>query len=263
MIAEAPVGAVTVLISGRVRACDRTPDPPTPPTCSPTRSTSPVRHSSSGSSTAGCFRTSASTTTRSTTRAPSPSVARRLPTSCVALWPRSTTRSRTSTAWATSRPSELTEVKAQRAVNSAFGRERASGYAHTVGFWWSVASIEYYLGYVDNMASPDDGRPGRVRPQVHRRQTRVTGVLIAPGIGKAIDLTEADLEGGVAVRALGAGPRLARRRRRGRRGDYRGQGSGVGDVPHRRRRHPGDHPSRSRATTSSPPTCTCWAASVR
>ncbi len=48
---------------------------------------------------------------------------------------------------------ELAEVKARRAVNSAFGRERASGYAHTVGFWWSVANLEYYYGYVDNMAA--------------------------------------------------------------------------------------------------------------
>ena len=50
-------------------------------------------------------------------------------------------------------PEELADVKARRAVNSAFGRERASGYAHTVGFWWSVANTDYYFGYVDNMAA--------------------------------------------------------------------------------------------------------------
>src|SRR5204862_1986355 len=48
---------------------------------------------------------------------------------------------------------ELEAVKAHRAVTSAFDRERASGFAHTLGFWWSVASLEYYMGYVDNMAS--------------------------------------------------------------------------------------------------------------
>ena len=41
--------------------------------------------------------------------------------------PRSTTKSRASTASGTSRPKSSAEVKAQRAVNSAFGRERASG----------------------------------------------------------------------------------------------------------------------------------------
>ena len=48
---------------------------------------------------------------------------------------------------------ELDAQKAHRAVTSAFDRERASGFAHTLGFWWSVASLEYYMGYVDNMAS--------------------------------------------------------------------------------------------------------------
>ena len=65
---------------------------------------------------------------------------------------------------------ELAEVKAQRAVNSAFGRERASGYAHTIGFWWSVANLEYYFGYVDNMAAQTAAGPRGVCPPLHRRQ---------------------------------------------------------------------------------------------
>ena len=52
---------------------------------------------------------------------------------------------------------ELEAVKAHRAVTSAFDRERASGFAHTLGFWWSVASLEYYMGYVDNMAQQTIG----------------------------------------------------------------------------------------------------------
>src|SRR4030081_3717460 len=46
---------------------------------------------------------------------------------------------------------ELEAVKAHRAVTSAFDRERASGFAHTLGFWWSVASLEYYMGEVGYM----------------------------------------------------------------------------------------------------------------
>ena len=42
--------------------------------------------------------------------------------------------------------SELEAQKAHRAVTSAFDRERSSGFAHTLGFWWSVASLEYYMG---------------------------------------------------------------------------------------------------------------------
>jgi zinc protease len=91
---------------------------------------------------------------------------------------------------------ELTEVKAQRAVNSAFGRERASGYAHTIGFWWSVADIEYYLGYVDNMGAQTTADLAAYAHKYIVGKRRVIGVLIAPGDRKAIGLTEAELEGG-------------------------------------------------------------------
>ncbi len=92
---------------------------------------------------------------------------------------------------------ELAEVKARRAVNSAFGRERASGYAHTVGFWWSVANLEYYYGYVDNMAAQ---RPQDLAAYARHYivgQPHVTGVLIAPADRAAVGLTEAELKGAV------------------------------------------------------------------
>jgi zinc protease len=95
-------------------------------------------------------------------------------------------------------PEALAETKAQRAVNSAFGRERASGYAHTIGFWWSVANLEYYFGYVDNMAArtPEDLAAYARRYIVGK--PRVTGVLISPNDRAAIGLTETELKGGAA-----------------------------------------------------------------
>ena len=44
-------------------------------------------------------------------------------------------------------------MKAQRAVSTAFTTERTSGYTHIIGFWWAVASLDYFMGYVDNMAT--------------------------------------------------------------------------------------------------------------
>ena len=88
---------------------------------------------------------------------------------------------------------ELEAVKAHRAVTSAFDRERASGFAHTLGFWWSVASLEYYMGYVDFMAQQtiDDLRSYARRYIVGK--PHITGVLIAPGTRQALKLTPADL----------------------------------------------------------------------
>ncbi len=91
---------------------------------------------------------------------------------------------------------ELDAQKAHRAVTSAFDRERSSGFAHTLGFWWSVASLEYYMGYVDNMATQSiaDERAYARRYIVAR--PHVTGVLISPEARAAIKLTEADLVSG-------------------------------------------------------------------
>jgi zinc protease len=88
---------------------------------------------------------------------------------------------------------ELEAVKAHRAVTSAFDRERASGFAHTLGFWWSVASLEYYMGYVDNMAqqSLDDVRSYARKYIVNK--PHITGVLIAPDARQALKLTPGDL----------------------------------------------------------------------
>ncbi len=91
---------------------------------------------------------------------------------------------------------ELQAVKAHRAVTSAFDRERASGFAHTLGFWWSVASLEYYMGYVDYMAQQtlEDLRSYARRYILGK--PHIAGVLIAPDARQLLKLTPEDLIGG-------------------------------------------------------------------
>jgi zinc protease len=81
---------------------------------------------------------------------------------------------------------ELEASKRKRAVGTALGLERASGFAHTIGFWWSVASLDYYMGYVDNMAArtPADLRGYAKRYIIGR--PRVTGILLAPEARAAV-----------------------------------------------------------------------------
>jgi len=83
--------------------------------------------------------------------------------------------------------------KQQRAVGTALGLERASGFAHQLGFWWSVAGLDYYLGYIDNMArqTPDDLRR-YVRTYIAGKP-HVVGVLISPEDRQQVGLTTADL----------------------------------------------------------------------
>jgi zinc protease len=88
---------------------------------------------------------------------------------------------------------ELDAVKAQRIVESAFGRERASGFAQTIGFWWAVASLEYYMGYVDNMAKQSMADLRRYATTYIAGKPHVTGVLLPADARKALALTEADV----------------------------------------------------------------------
>jgi zinc protease len=84
---------------------------------------------------------------------------------------------------------ELDATKAERSVSTAFGLDRASDFAHTLGFWWSVAGLEYYMGYVDNMGKQtlDDLRGYASKYIVGK--PRVVGVVIDPNARRATGLT--------------------------------------------------------------------------
>lgn len=88
---------------------------------------------------------------------------------------------------------ELEAVKAHRAVTSAFDRERASGFAHTLGFWWSVASLEYYMGYVDNMAKQTTADLRAYATKYIVGKPHITGVLIDPASRRQLSLTTQEL----------------------------------------------------------------------
>lgn len=95
-------------------------------------------------------------------------------------------------------PGEVEATKAHRAVTSAFDRERASGFAHTLGFWWSVADLEYYMGYVDNMAKQTTSDLRAYASKYILGKPRITGVLIDPASRSRLGLTTAELAKGGA-----------------------------------------------------------------
>jgi len=93
-------------------------------------------------------------------------------------------------------PVELEAVKAHRAVTSAFDRERASGFAHTLGFWWSVASLEYYMGYVDNMAQRKTTDLRAYARKYIVAKPHITGVLLSSANRAALKLSTDELAAG-------------------------------------------------------------------
>ena len=90
-------------------------------------------------------------------------------------------------------PEQLAATKAERAVSTAFGFDRPSDHAHTIGFWWSVSGLEYYMGYVDNMAAQtlDDVRNYARKYIVGKPM--VVGILLPPGVKADLGLRDADV----------------------------------------------------------------------
>ena len=87
-------------------------------------------------------------------------------------------------------------MKRQRAVGTAMGLERASGLVHTIGFWWSVASLEYFMGYTDNMAKQTTADLRNYAAKYIVNKPRVVGVMIDADSRARIGLKESDLLAG-------------------------------------------------------------------
>ncbi len=90
-------------------------------------------------------------------------------------------------------PAQLEATKAQRAVSTEFGFDRPSDFAHTLGFWWSVAGLEYYMGYIDNMASQTLQDLRHYAAKYIVGKPRVVGILLPPGVRQQVGLTADDV----------------------------------------------------------------------
>jgi zinc protease len=108
---------------------------------------------------------------------------------------------------------ELNAAKAQRAVSSAFGRERSSEFSHTIGFWWSVSGLEYYMKYVDEMARQAPAQLQDYARKYILDKPHVTGVLLSPEVRAQLKLTEEELSRwGAPITRSGPMPAAAQKR---------------------------------------------------
>jgi zinc protease len=108
---------------------------------------------------------------------------------------------------------ELDAAKAQRAVSSAFGLERGSEFSHTIGFWWSVSGLEYYLKYVDEMARRTPAQLQDYARKYIIDKPHVVGVLLSPEARAQLKLTEDELSRWGVPAARAAVPPAAARPR--------------------------------------------------
>jgi len=75
---------------------------------------------------------------------------------------------------------QLENAKTILAIDEQYGREKPSDFAHTVGFWWAVAGLDYYYNYIENLNQVTRDDIKRYLNTYIIDQNHITGVLVAP-----------------------------------------------------------------------------------
>jgi zinc protease len=75
---------------------------------------------------------------------------------------------------------QLENAKTILAIDEQYAREKPSEFAHTVGFWWAVAGLDYYYNYIENLNKVTREDIKRYLNTYVIDQPHVTGVLVAP-----------------------------------------------------------------------------------
>ena len=87
------------------------------------------------------------------------------------------------------KPGELKAAQRQLGINALYEREQSTEWAHTVGFWWSVASLDYYRNYVPNMQKITTTDIANYARTYLIAKPHVTGVLISAEERAKLNLT--------------------------------------------------------------------------
>ena len=91
---------------------------------------------------------------------------------------------------------ELESAKTILESNDLFEREKASEYAHTLGFWWSSTGVEYFRNYHAKLRAVTRADINRyIKTYIHGKN-HVGIALASPDAKKRAGLTEQDLIGG-------------------------------------------------------------------
>jgi zinc protease len=91
---------------------------------------------------------------------------------------------------------ELESAKTILENNDLFDREKASEYAHTLGFWWSSTGIDYFRTYHAKLRAVTRADINKYLTNYVIGKNRVAVALATPEGKKQANLTEQDLIGG-------------------------------------------------------------------
>ncbi len=74
---------------------------------------------------------------------------------------------------------QLENAKTILAINEQYGRERPSQFSHTVGYWWAIAGLDYYLNYIQNLRKVSRADIQRYMNTYVIDKPHVVGVLVS------------------------------------------------------------------------------------
>jgi len=94
---------------------------------------------------------------------------------------------------------DMSSAKTQLAINEVYSRESGSQIAHTVGFWWAVAGLDYYMTYTENIQQVTRDDIARFVTTYLEEKPYVTGVLINSQARADVGLTTEVLLAGEVV----------------------------------------------------------------
>ena len=74
---------------------------------------------------------------------------------------------------------ELADAQKELGIQTLYEREQATNWAHTIGFWWAVAGLDYYRDYVPNMQKVTRGDLARYAQKYLQNKPYVVGALMS------------------------------------------------------------------------------------
>jgi len=83
---------------------------------------------------------------------------------------------------------QISAAKNQLMIQDVYSRESTSSFVHSITFWWASATIDYYLGYIENLQNVTrDDMKNYVTKYIHGNPN-VTGVLVSPAMKESMDI---------------------------------------------------------------------------
>lgn len=83
---------------------------------------------------------------------------------------------------------QMEAAKNQLLIQDVYSRESTSAFVHSITFWWASATIDYYLGYIDNLQKVTRSDIKEYVNEYIHGNPNVTGILVSPSMKESMDI---------------------------------------------------------------------------